>query len=107
MFKRLLVLMLIVFAVVVGDLQAIQINSTWIGGSEEDTSWERSSNWDPNIVPDNNATNTFAVTIDAGGGYVRVGLTQWHTIEQLDCYGEVELHNYTSGWIKLTQTDRF
>ena len=105
MFKKLLVLMVIIFAVVVCDLQAIQIDSTWVGGLEEDTSWERSSNWDPAIVPDNNATNTFAVTIDAGGDEVFVALQQWRTIDQLDCYGEVGLQNWTSGWIKLTLVD--
>ena len=84
---------------------AATINSTWVGGSEEDTSWERSSNWDPAIVPDNNATNTFAVTINAGTEEVRVGLTQWHTIDQLDCYGEVELQKYTSNWVELILVD--
>ena len=104
MFKKLFVLMVIMFAVVVCDLQAIQIDSTWVGGSEEDTSWERSSNWDPNGVPDNDG-NSYNVTIDAGAGYVRVGLTQWHTIDQLDCYGEVELRSYTSDWIELILVD--
>jgi hypothetical protein len=105
MIKKLFVLMVIIFSVVVCDLEAAQIDSSWVGGSEEDTSWERSSNWEPNIVPDNNATNTFAVTIDAGGGYVRVVLTQWHTIDQLDCYGEVELGNWTSDWVELILVD--
>ena len=105
MVKKLFILMVIMFAVVVCDLEAAQIDSSWVGGSEEDTSWERPSNWEPNIVPDNNATNTFAVTIDAGPNEVEVGLLQWHTIDQLDCYGEVELGNWTSGWIELTLVD--
>jgi hypothetical protein len=102
MFKKLFVLMVIMFAAVVCDLQAIQIDSTWVGDSEDN--WGQSSNWDPAIVPDNDG-NTFAVTIDSGGGYVRVGLLQWRTIDQLDCYGEVELQNYTSGWIELILVD--
>jgi len=105
MVRKVLILTAVILFFAACKVQAAVIYSNWVGGSEEDTSWERSSNWDPAIVPDNNATNTFAVTIDAGGGYVRVGLTQWHTIDQLDCYGEVELQNYTSGWIKLTLVD--
>jgi len=103
MFKKFLVLMVIMFAVVVGDLQAVQIESTWVGGSENN--WGQSSSWDPAIVPDNNVTDTFAVTINSGTGEVRVGLLQWRTIDQLDCYGEVELQNYTSGWIELALAD--
>lgn len=105
MFKKLLVLTAIIFSVVVCDLQAAQINSSWVGGFPEDASWEQSSNWDPAIVPDNNVTNTFAVTIDGGGGYVRVGLLQWHTIDQLDCYDEVELQNWGSGRVELALVD--
>jgi len=107
MSKKVLILTAIVLVFCACELQADVIDSNWVGGSEEDTSWERSSNWDPAIVPDNNATHTFAVTIDAGGGDVRVGLLQWHTIDQLDCYGygEVELRSYTSGWIELTLVD--
>jgi len=105
MSKKVLILTAVILFFAACEVQAAVIYSNWVGGSEEDTSWERSNNWEPAIVPDNNPTNTFAVTIDAGGGYVRVGLTQWHTIDQLDCYGEVELQNYTSGWIKLTLVD--
>ena len=83
--------------------EAAQIDSTWVGDSEDN--WGQSSNWAPAIVPDNNATNTFAVTINAGGGDVRVGLLQWRTIDQLDCYGEVELQNYTSNFVELILVD--
>jgi len=105
MVRKVLILTAVILFFAACKVQAAVIYSNWVGGSEEDTSWERSSNWDPAIVPDNNATNTFVVTIDAGGGYVCVGLTQWHTIDQLDCYGEVELQNYTSGWIELALVD--
>jgi len=105
MVRKVLILTAVILFFAACEVQAAVIYSNWVGGSEEDTSWERSSNWDPAIVPDNNATNTFVVTIDAGGGYVRVGLLQWHTIDQLDCYGEVELQNYTSGWIELILID--
>ncbi len=103
MFRKVLALVAVVLAFGVCDLQAAQINSTWVGGSQGE--WGQASNWDPAIVPDNNPTNTFAVTIDAGGDEVFVALQQWRTIDQLDCYGEVELQNWTSGWIKLTLVD--
>ena len=105
MVRKVLILTAVILFFAACEVQATVTYSNWVGGSEEDTSWERSSNWYPAIVPDNNATNTFVVTIDAGGGYVCVGLTQWHTIDQLDCYGEVELQNYTSGWIELALVD--
>jgi hypothetical protein len=70
--------------------QADQIDVSWDGGGNYDD-WDDAENWDPNIVPDNNATNTYAVTINAGTGEVHVGLRQRSTIDQLDCYGEVDL----------------
>ncbi len=95
MFRKALSFVTIVLAIWICDLQAAQINSTWVGGSQNE--WGNASNWDPAIVPDNNATNTFAVTINAGS-YVWIGLQQSRTIDQLDCYGEFELHKGLSDW---------
>lgn len=92
-------LMAIVLAFCACNLQAAQIASTWVGGSEGE--WGNPSNWSPAIVPDNNG-NTFVVTINAGAGEARVGLQQDRTIDQLDCYGEVDLDKWTSDWFELT-----
>jgi len=101
MFRKELALVAIVLAVGICDLQAAQIASTWDGGGDGQF-WRDADNWDPNIVPDNDA-NTFAVTIDSnsmGANKVQVHL-QTRTVDQLDCYGEVELRSYTSGWVEL------
>lgn len=100
MFRKVLALVAVVLAFGVCNLQAAQIASTWVGGSKGE--WGDASNWSPAIVPDNNPTNTFAVTINGGSGGVEVGLQQSRTIDQLDCYGEVELGKWTSDWFELT-----
>lgn len=101
MFRKELVLgAIVVLAFWACDLQAAQIASTWVGG--QSGNWGDASNWDPAIVPDNGGGNTFNVTIDAE---VHVGLQQWRTIDRLDCYGEVELHNWTSDWVELALVD--
>ena len=69
--------------------QADQIDVSWDGGGNYND-WDDANNWDPNVVP-NNGTDTYAVTINAGTGEVHVGLRQRSTIDQLDCYGEVDL----------------
>lgn len=66
---------------------AATINSSWVGG--ESGSWEQASNWNPAIVPDNNATNTFNVTVDGSSVEVGAGIEQHRTINSLDCYGDV------------------
>lgn len=83
--------------------RAAQISVSWDGGGDG-RSWADANNWNPNIVPDNDG-NTFAVTIDsnyAGVDKIDVGLQQDRTIDQLDCYGKVELPTWTSGWVELT-----
>jgi len=100
MSKKVLILTAIVLVFAASNLQAAQIPVSWDGGGDG-SSWNNANNWDPNIVPDNNATNTYAVTINAGG-YVWVGLQQSRTIDQLDCYGEFELHKWTSGLVELS-----
>lgn len=102
MSKKVLISTAIILAFAASDIQAAQIPVSWDGGGNYND-WDDPNNWDPNIVPDNNATNTFAVTIDAGGGYVRVDLRQSRTIDQLDCYGEVELASWD--WTELTLVD--
>jgi hypothetical protein len=83
--------------------EAAQIAVTWDGGGDGRT-WENADNWNPDVVPDNNATNTYAVTINAGG-HIWLGLQQSRTIDQLDCYGEFELHKWTSDQVVLTLVD--
>ena len=103
MSKKVLILTAILLVFSACKLQAAVTHSTWVGG--EEGNWGQASNWSPHTVPDNSTWRTYAVTIDAGGGYVRVGLLQWRTIDQLDCYGEVELQNYTSDWVELILVD--
>jgi len=76
--------------------EATHYDSDWVGGSHGE--WDQAGNWIPAIVPDNGGENTFAVTINAGGDEVEVGLRQWRTIDQLDCYGEVELDIWPHDW---------
>jgi len=82
---------------------AATVNSTWVGGFPEDTSWGQASNWSPAIVPDNNPTNTFNVKIDSNGDdEIEIGLQQSRMINQLDCYGNVGLETWTGNWAQLT-----
>lgn len=99
--KNAVVLFLVSF-LCFSQIQGAVINSSWIGGTENE--WSQPENWDPNIIPDNDA-NTFNVTIDPAGDFADVGLTQSRVINRLDCYGEVELSSWTLGWISLTLTD--
>jgi hypothetical protein len=71
--------------------EAEQISVSWDGGGDGH-SWEDPCNWEPNIVPDNNGIDTFAVTIDGGAGRVQVNPHSSRTIDRLDCYGEVEMY---------------
>jgi hypothetical protein len=83
--------------------EAAQIAVTWDGGGDGYL-WADPYNWDPDVVPDNNATNTYAVTINAGG-HIWLGLQQPRTIDQLDCYGEFELHKWPMDQVVLTLVD--
>jgi hypothetical protein len=100
MFRKMLILTAIILVFAASNLQAEQIHSTWVGGARGE--WENPINWSPPIVPDNNATNTFAVTIDAGTDKINVILStnvlpyghvygHW-TIDSMRCYGEVEFY---------------
>lgn len=79
----------LVFAVMVTifslNSYAATIDSNWV--AVEFGQWGQASNWNPAIVPDNDATNTFNVTID--GNDIDVTLQQNRTINSLDCYGEI------------------
>lgn len=84
-------------------VQADVIYSTWIG---EDGDWGTASNWDPAIVPDNNGSQSFVVTIDGGSGDKKqIGLSQSRTIDELDCYGNVWLESHTPYDLVLTLVD--
>ena len=86
MLRKVLALVAVVLAFGVCDLQAAQINSTWVSGAGG--SWEQAANWSPAIVPHNDGTNTFNVTIAAvitDGNDINIGLTQSHTINRMDC----------------------
>lgn len=102
MFRKVLMLTVVVLVFSACQAQADQIAVSWDGGGDGQT-WADPYNWNPDIVPDNGA-NTYAVTINAGG-YVWVGLQQSRTIDQLDCYGEFKLHKQTSDWVELTLVD--
>lgn len=106
MSKKVLILTAIVLVFSACAVEADIVHSTWVGGERDE--WARSSNWDPSRVPDNSSWRTFDVTIDSnsiGIDEITVGLQQSRTIDQLDCYGEVELRNYTSGWVELILVD--
>jgi len=106
MLRKEIILIAIVVVFSTCGIQAAVIHSTWIGGNWG--FWEQAANWDPAIVPDNNATNTFVVTIDSnriGVDSINVYLQQDRTVDQLDCYGDIELVNWTSNWIRLTFED--
>jgi len=95
MLRRVLILTAFLIGLWPCELQAV-VNSKWVGGEQGE--WANASNWNPSVVPDNNPFNTFAVTIDAGAGEVSLGLEQDRTIDQLDCYGEVNLENWAGPW---------
>ena len=55
-----LAVFLIIIVVSVADCALI--DSGWTG-SGDGTNWSDASNWNPAVVPNNNATNTYNVTI--------------------------------------------
>lgn len=88
MLRKLLMLTTIVLVFSACEVQAGVIHSTWIG--DDGGKWRNANNWDPRIVPDNSVSRTFAVTISTAER-TRVGFNQDITIDQLDCYGHVDL----------------
>jgi hypothetical protein len=105
MFRKVLILTAIISVFSACEVQAAVIDSNWIGGERGE--WGDANNWFPMEVPDNDV-NTFVVTIDGDSSdpnEVEIGLQQSRTIDQLDCYGAVELIAWTSGWVQLTLAD--
>jgi hypothetical protein len=105
MYKKVLILTAILLVFSACKLQADVTHSTWVGGEQD--AWGRASNWNPHTVPDNSSWRTFVVTIDSnsiGIDEITVGLQQSRTIDQLDCYGTIELASWAD-WVLLTLTD--
>jgi hypothetical protein len=95
MSKQVLILIAAVLFLSAGEVQAAPTSVSWDGGGDGH-SWADANNWDPNIVPDNNAFRTFAVTIDSnsiGVDKIEVSLQQRRDINSLDCYGSVHLES--------------
>lgn len=79
-----LIVSAVAFVFCVTAVHAEQIFSTWVG--PDGGFWSDANNWDPNIVPDNNETNTFAITIDAND--VDIWFSQDRMIDYLDVKGD-------------------
>jgi len=94
--------MAIVLVSSVCEVNAGVVDSNWVG--PEWGSWENPSNWDPPIVPDNDG-NSFNVTIDAGAGEVKLGLSSDRNINRLDCYGSVTILKFVFNRIELSLVD--
>jgi hypothetical protein len=111
MFRKALTLTAIILVFSACELQAAVIYSTWVGGAGG--SWEEAANWSPAIVPHNDETNTFNVTIAAvitDGNDINIGLTQSHTINRMDCNVtgddvELEFAKWSLNWIELRLDD--
>ncbi len=107
MFRKVSILTAVVLVLSACQLQAAVINSSWVGGSQGE--WGNANNWNPPIVPDNNELYTFVVTIDStslgADEEIEVYIIENRTINQLDCYGEVDLESGTPFRIILTLSD--
>ncbi len=98
MSTKALILTAIILVCSACPLQAEVINSRWVGGERGE--WETPSNWEPSIIPDNTSLHTFAVSIGDATSDMKIQLKQNHTINKLDCNGEVEL-DASVHWIEL------
>jgi hypothetical protein len=101
MFRKTLLLTVTVLVLCACNLFAAQVDSTWVGGGGNHD-WETAANWNPQLVPDNNVSQTYAVTIT--GTYIV--LKADHSIDSLDTYGTVKLEGgettYSEPDIELT-----
>lgn len=103
MFKQTLILTIVLSVIFVSNVRAAQINSNWVTIDDKGL-WGDANNWSPQIVPDNNASTTFAVTIDSRSGWwIEVGFYEKefeksYTINTIDCYGDVELESSEWFW---------
>ena len=87
------------------DVWGSTVNSTWVGG--ESSFWNIASNWNPSVIPDNDG-NTFSVIIDSNVlalDEIEAMFQQSRTINQLDCYGRVDLDNFDNPSLQLILTD--
>jgi len=108
MFRKALTLTAIILVFSVCNVQAEQISASWDGGGDE-RSWEDPYNWDPDIVPDNTASQQFFVTIDSNSiGVEKIEIqiflgpgTPSPIVSQIDCFGTVEI----ALWAQLTMED--
>ena len=99
MFRKTLLLMTTILVSWTCGVQAGVVNSEWTGGRGGE--WANAANWSPATVPDNTASQTFAVTIDGSEGKTQVRISQNRTVNQLDVYGNVWLENRTPNNIEL------
>ena len=99
MSKKVLMLIAIVLVFSACKLEAAVTHSTWVGG--EEGSWGNASNWDPKIVPNNTGWRSFVVSVTNAD----VTLQEDRTINQLDCYGEVNLVKGPSSRLEFTLED--
>ncbi|MCJ7777555.1 MAG: hypothetical protein MUP16_04500 [Sedimentisphaerales bacterium] len=110
MFKKTLFLTTVLSVLLACNLQAEQIHSTWVGGPSGQ--WEENDNWDPfefmSEGPDNITGlpgHSYVVTINKPPiniDEVTVGLYYSHTIDSLDCYGKVNLENWSDHYVCLS-----
>ncbi|MHC4619352.1 MAG: hypothetical protein ACYTEQ_16525 [Planctomycetota bacterium] len=102
MWRKALFLVVVASSLLASKGEAAVIYSTWDGGGDGH-SWADRLNWNPNIVPDNNATLTFAVSINGpSDGKTDVCLLHTRAIDQLECYDNVWLMGSTPNDICLT-----
>ncbi|MHC4621402.1 MAG: hypothetical protein ACYTEQ_26975 [Planctomycetota bacterium] len=102
MFGKPSILTVAVLLCLVGTVKGEQIMVTWDGGGDNH-SWADEYNWNPDIVPGNTETDSFAVTIDGTTSAVEVWLLNpGRSIDSLITSGEVELYG---DWVYITIID--
>ena len=92
MFRKVLFFAFAISILLTCSVQAAVIDSNWVGG--ERGFWEDNVNWVPSIVPDNNETQKFRVTVVGGESGVEILIQEDHEVNRLDTYGEVELSGH-------------
>ncbi len=94
MSKKVLILTAILSVFLACQVQAAVIDSNWVSCTAG--FWSDTNNWNPNVIPDNNSTDSYNVTIDTGscGHEVEVRIRENRTINDLTIYGEVDLESY-------------
>jgi hypothetical protein len=95
MLRKELVLAVILCTFWACNLQAAQINSTWVGGALGD--WGVASNWNPATVPNNGGSQTFAVTINGPPSKAQVGIYSGYAVNSIATYGNVKIDRWEYG----------